>query len=156
MARPKSDLQRRFWLKVDKQGGDEQKCWLWKASTFRRGYGQITVDGKNVKAHRLSYSFVHGEIAAGIVICHKCDVTSCVNPKHLFSGTVLDNVRDQIFKNRRHNVNGASNGMAKLNQDIVNEIRVLYAAGISQRKIAGKYGIIQGHVSDIVNFKRWK
>lgn len=33
-------------------------------------------------------------------MCHRCDNPPCVNPRHLFLGTLMDNKDDQRLKNR--------------------------------------------------------
>lgn len=91
----------RFWPKVDRTGGPDD-CWLWKARRLPSGYGMLRGDeGRDVYAHRFSWEIHSGQaIPDGWVICHKCDNPPCVNPAHLFLGTVLDNNRDCIAKGR--------------------------------------------------------
>lgn len=89
----------RFWNKVEKTDG----CWLWTASTFTDGYGKFKFDGKNRRAHRMSWIMENGEIPDGMVVLHSCDTPLCVNPAHLSLGTPKDNTQDMIKKNRQHN-----------------------------------------------------
>lgn len=81
----------RFWPKVDKRGPNE--CWLWTAYTDGYGYGQITVDYKRKKAHRIAYELVVGAIPPGMSLDHLCRQPGCVNPAHLEPVTQGENVR---------------------------------------------------------------
>jgi hypothetical protein len=64
--------------------------------------------GYPLRAHRLSLQIATGQTGDGLSACHRCDVPSCVNPAHLFWGTVRDNARDAAAKGRLHNkVNAA-------------------------------------------------
>lgn len=51
-------------------------------------------------AHRVSWIIFRGKIPKGKHVLHKCDTPLCVNPKHLFIGTALDNIRDCFNKGR--------------------------------------------------------
>lgn len=87
-----------FWHKVDKQahGG----CWEWRGKVSAKGYGQLTANGKEWRAHRYSYFLQHGDVPDDLLIRHGCDNRLCVNPEHLQPGTALDNVADAISRGR--------------------------------------------------------
>jgi HNH endonuclease len=52
-------------------------------------------------AHRISWMLFRGEIPVDAHVLHKCDVTLCVNPDHLFLGTHTDNMQDCVTKGRK-------------------------------------------------------
>jgi hypothetical protein len=128
-------------------------------------YGTIKVDGKNTPAHRYAYQLFCGEIPAGMVVCHHCDMPSCVNPKHLFVGTPADNEADKIRKGRqssgeRHRKalshldrTGENSVCAKLNWEKVRQIK---ASNKAQRQIAKMYGVSQTVISNIKLGKTWR
>ena len=79
-------LEDRFWAKVDRGGPDE--CWLWTAHIDRDGYGRF----ERIGAHRWAYEFAIGPIPDGMQIDHLCRVRRCVNPAHLETVTLAENV----------------------------------------------------------------
>jgi hypothetical protein len=81
----------RFWPKVDRRGPDE--CWPWLAARDNHGYGQMTVDYKRKKAHRLAYELLMGPIPEGLSLDHLCRHPWCVNPAHLQPVCHAENVR---------------------------------------------------------------
>lgn len=119
----------------------------------------------NLKTHRFSYELHVGKIPKGKLVCHKCDVPACVNPKHLFIGTWKSNAHDMIKKGRKADVRGELNGCAKLKKSDISEIRRLNDKNkatsryvrkeFSQHKIAKMYGVTQAMVSRIITGKAW-
>ena len=75
-------------------------CWLWMGALGSWGYGVIWGDGRLKRAHRVAFELYVGPIPEGMDVCHKCDVTWCVNPEHLFLGDDSDNQRDRALKGR--------------------------------------------------------
>jgi len=66
-------------------------------------------------------------------------------------------MHDMFSKNRRPSAKGIRHASAKLNDDLVREIREIYArGGISTRALAGKYGVGYGVIYGIVTRKYWK
>src|SRR5690349_13982377 len=76
-------------------------CIEWDGTRHVKGYGQITIRGRTVRAHRLAWEKANGPIPEGMMVCHKCDNPPCINPEHLFLGTSKDNAQDSIIKGRR-------------------------------------------------------
>lgn len=78
-------------------------CWMWAGHFGNDGYGKTKWLGDTIRAHRLIWKLLHGEIPEGLWVLHKCDNRQCVNPEHLFLGTQLDNEKDKDAKGRRRN-----------------------------------------------------
>jgi len=132
----------RFWMQVKKT----KTCWLWISHTNKKGYGQIRVNGKIVKAHRFSYQQFIGPIPEGLHVLHKCDIPNCVNPKHLWIGTNFDNQQDSARKGRSSN--------CKLTPDDVREIRKRHPneKGID---LAKEFNVSGSLIGMIASGKRW-
>ena len=139
MARPKSDVLKRFISKVKVL---ENGCHEWTAGLHRDGYGKFQNDGKTVQTHRVAYKLFVGEIPNKLWVLHSCDNRKCVNPAHLFLGTRKDNIDDMDSKKRR----GSNSPLTYSN---VAEIKQMLADRYSQQYIANKFGVCQTTISKI-------
>lgn len=138
------------------QVDDTTGCWVWTASILQTGYGQIQVDGRPMKAHRLSWILARGPIPDGLCVCHRCDNPKCVNPDHLFLGTAAENTADRHAKGR--SAMGPGSGTAKLNEQTVAEIRRLYTRyGHVNNSVhlARRFGVAHSTIGRIVRGERW-
>lgn len=139
-------------FKVNKNG-----CWIWnhgKASDTT-GYGQVSYNGRCIGAHRFSWILHNGKVPKGKHVLHKCDVRMCVNPKHLFIGTMYENMRDASIKGRMPR--GERNNMAKLTEEQVNRIRKEYIPFKVPLKFLGKkYGVTLQAIHYIIHKKNWR
>lgn len=148
-------LATRFWPNVDRRA--EYECWLWTGSLGPQRkpgagrYGVLVVQGRQYRAHRLSWMIANGPIPDGMVIRHRCDVTGCVNPKHLELGTQDDNIADMIGR-KRHTI-GERNRHAKFTAEQVMAIR---AMDEPDAVIAKRLGVWATTIRDIRIGKKWK
>jgi hypothetical protein len=85
-------------------------CWIWKGHK-KKGYGDYSHHQKHYRAHRIAFFLVYGKFEYSLLICHRCDNPSCVNPQHLFVGTSKENTQDMISKKRMNPAKGENKGV---------------------------------------------
>jgi hypothetical protein len=141
----KYTLLERFMEKVT----ISDSCWHWNAMKNSYGYGLIWVNGKPVRAHRVSFSLFNGELSEEDVVMHSCDNPSCVKPSHLSVGTRLENNRDAVAK--RRNQFGEKHWAAKLTTEQVESVRNMKG---TYTQIAKIFGVSQSAISRIKTGKR--
>ena len=129
----------------------ETGCWIWTGGSAINGYGMMTWKKKQYRAHRYSYERFVGIIPENMNVCHKCDVTYCVNPHHLFLGTTADNMHDKNKKNRQ--AKGEKLGRAKLMEA---DIRYIRNCNLSSKELAKKYSVSHANICSIRKYKTWK
>lgn len=118
------------------------------------GYTILCFNKKRIKHHRYVYSkhYLNGNpIPDGLVVRHKCDNPTCVNPEHLEIGTLYDNAMDRVKRNRQPF--GEKNGRAKLSEKSVIDI---FNSKEQVSFIAKKYSISDITVRKIKNGSLWK
>lgn len=121
-------------------------CWGWKGYIPKGksgGYGCLNSNGKNEKAHRISWTIHNGIIPNKLWVLHHCDNRVCSNPKHLYLGTIKENSRDAKERNRFKNPN-------KTSDDIVRKIKQdLKEKKLRGYQIANKYNLCAVTISNI-------
>lgn len=132
----------------------ESGCIEYTGIKFPSGYGRVQFKKKTWYAHRLSYTLYKGEITKGLHVCHKCDNPCCINPEHLFLGTVKDNMQDRDAKGRGAIKPGMENPNAHIPWETVLAIRETRKKGFTNRELAVMFGVSQQHVSSICLYQR--
>ncbi len=123
-------------------------CLVWKGCKDKDGYGLTAIRGIKMPAHRAAKSFL--EDVTGKYVLHTCTQRGCVNPDHLYVGTQKQNVQDQI--NAGTFVYGSKNGMSKLTEALVKEMR---ESPLSNKEWADKLDLHYSTVWDARN-RKWK
>lgn len=148
-----------FWDKVDKNGPvpphrpELGPCWLWTASTDKKGYGYFA----GTRAHRFALHLDRPEyfnpLLSDLLVLHRCDNPSCVRASHLFLGTSKDNSQDMVQKNRV--ARGSRIGISKLTEEAVKEIRRRFTAGERQHVLVKAFGVSNTVIRMIIRRKTW-
>ena len=155
----KKNTHDRFFDKVNKNGPIhpvlKTQCWEWTAGTNVKGYGRFAFIGKNRLAHRVSYIFTNGDIPDSLCVCHKCDNRKCVNPDHLFLGSIIDNTMDMVKKGRArgNSANGSLHPASKLVESDILYIR--QHPEIPLPELAEKFGVSKGNIWCVRHNKTW-
>jgi hypothetical protein len=127
-------------------------CLEWPYSRNARGYGQVTLKGKNREVHRVVCERAHGQCPLDKQqAAHLCGNRACVNPRHLRWATRKENEADKIALGR--SAAGERNGHAKLTEDIIVAIR---NSKEPQWLSAKRYNVGKALVSMIKRRKIWK
>lgn len=140
-----------FWAHVDRRGDNE--CWPWFAYRHSKGYGRsfVRVDGQvYVVPHRASWA-IHYGAPGHLHVLHRCDNPPCVNPRHLFLGTNLDNVKDRVAKGRTQK--GARHFKSHLTDD---DVRAIRASSDSKAELARRYNVTAATIRAILLRVTWK
>ena len=131
-------------------------CWLWTGEIATDGrYGQISSNGKKKRAHRVAWELAYGPIRPGLLVLHRCDVESCVNPAHLWLGTHAENMADRNNKGRTASGERVKN-TARFTPEKVRAIRARVGSGESQSAIARELGVKPSSIWQIVRRRTWK
>lgn len=152
-ARP---LAERFWSRVEKRS--PESCWLWAGKRNVGGYGRIVNEKRERMAHRVAWELTHGPIPGGFQVLHHCDNPPCVNPGHLFLGTIKDNAKDKIAKGRqatpapgRGVARGPDHMFARLTWDQVRAIRILRSReNAAIEELAETYGVSPMTIAQVI------
>lgn len=153
---------RRFLDRLDRTGGPDA-CWPFVGARSNKGYGRLSFQGKVQTASRVAYMLLVGPIPDGLWVLHHCDNPPCCNPgpKHLFTGTGFDNMRDAAAKARLaqqqpdRTLRGERVGTARLTEPVVLAIRAMRADGATQAAISTRFGVPPTTVGMIVRRDSW-
>ena len=103
---------------------DENGCHICTSHhKSKAGYFKIKSNGKNKTMHSYVYSqkYLNGEeVKMPLLVRHKCDNPSCINPEHLEIGTSFDNANDRVKRGR--GAMGENGGNSKLTTQQVIDI----------------------------------
>lgn len=154
---------KKFWARIDRSSGG---CWL---HTNVRKYGEVRFGKYIIRMNRVAFFLETSQDPGELQVLHSCDNPRCVNPKHLFLGTQLDNIRDRDAKSRtaksaRHGTKthpnsvprGEQHRRAKLSQGDVLEIRLLGKAGIRESHLARQFRVSRRNIRSIISRATWK
>jgi hypothetical protein len=82
-------------------------CLLWPGNRNLKGYGQIKVNGRQRKVHRVAWELENGPVPDGLVIDHVkdrgCRHRNCANVAHLEPVTNRENLLRGHFSGRGRN-----------------------------------------------------
>jgi hypothetical protein len=99
------------------------------------------------------YEMANGTLASSTVVRHICDNRRCIRLDHLAAGTMADNARDAVERNRIQH--GARHYKALMDEDKVRELWQLHTQGWSQSRLARHFGVRPGCIQNIIDGKTW-
>lgn len=131
-------------------------CWIWQQSLDKDGYGKIKIKGKHIKVTKavmIIWNFINENDNRWIL--HHCDITSCVNPDHLYAGTAQDNSIDRTKRGRCPYQYGERNPASKLTESECDLVKYMYfVLKINQETLSEIFNVTQTTISTIVLNKR--
>jgi hypothetical protein len=143
--------EKRFSEKVTESSNwDVNQCWVWNAARDSDGYGKFQFEKKSWRAHRWIYNFYVKEISDDILVLHKCNNPPCVNPNHLYDGTIIDN--------NRYRTESDNCSFATLN--VQNVLTILQGIEVNNyfsiEQIAKSFGVKRNTITGILDGSSWR
>jgi hypothetical protein len=139
----------------------ESGCLEWTMATVD-GYGVIGVkkEGKafTLYAHRVAWVVANEQpIPDHLVIAHKCDNRSCVNPDHLECVTESKNIKDSFLRGGAVHFCGEQSWNAVLTDKKVRSLRVLHHEyGMRVCWLAKQFGINPRTIHRAIYRRTWR
>ena len=130
-------------------------CWLWGGRHDNKGYGRLSHGGTFQVAHRLSYFIHNGDFNHKKHVLHKCDVSACVNPDHLYLGDQTQNNIDRDTRGRQKTKHGQDHKVSKLKNEDVIAIRQHSIERGSGTMLAKKYNVSPSLIYLVRRKKAW-
>lgn len=143
------------WLHAH-QHHEGNECLIWPYARAR-GYGVVTIDGRQLVASNYMCELVNGPAPPGQEdAAHSCGKggSGCVNPKHLRWASRVDNCNEKLVHGTM--AIGEKSPMAKITERQVHEIREMKASGVHVDVIAEKYSMSRAGIYLIVNRTNWR
>lgn len=134
-----------FWSLVEV--GENDRCWPWRGTVDRDGYG---VWGRE-RAHRVVYREAYNcVLSPRAVVRHDCDNPRCCNPFHMRGGFQVLNVADRVERDR--SARGTANG-----RNVLTPEQALSAFRDTRplRTVAAELGVSPWTIRDIKRGKLW-
>ena len=131
-------------------------CWGWRLKPNVNGYVQVrSSEGKKMYGHRYSWEVHRGPIPEEMCVLHSCDNPTCTNPDHLFLGTMNDNTKDMLSKDRESR--GERHPGARLTEAKVILMRQMYSSGkYTMERLGYLFKVSEGTVYSAVRRQSWK
>jgi hypothetical protein len=128
---------------VEVEGPLDTACWLWTSGSMdKKGYRRVYWDGNMHLVHRVSWMIYKGPIPQGLNVLHRCDISGCFNPSHLFLGTIRDNNDDMIAKGRQGHGDGGRGWSRSITPEMGAKMATLREQGMSYEKIAILFKVV--------------
>ncbi len=146
-------IEERFFSKLKKLPSG---CWS-IGSGGALAYPKLFIKGKQLHGHRISWMLHRGAIPDGMCVCHNCpggDNRWCVNPDHLFLGTLADNSRDNVPKGKTRPGELTHTAVIKAND--VYRIFRLRESGKTHPEIALAIGASVQIIKRVLRRETWK
>ena len=133
--------------------GGPDACWPFLGALRKRGrYGQFWLDSRSIPAQRAAWILQKGPLPPEIFVCHSCDWPPCVNLRHLFPATNLENLADRDRKGRQARGEGQTN--ARLTEADVVEI-LLLATTAHHGDLAARFGVRRATITNVLGGRSW-
>lgn len=147
------------WLVEAVAACHSDECLIWPFRKDRDGYGRVRPPREEYGritfgAHRLAFKLVNGRWPDPLGI-HSCDTPSCINPAHIKDGTHAINHAQKVARGR--STRGVLQHSAKLNDDLVRQIRIEYRPRkFGYHRLANKYGVTKPIIKGIIRGTLWR
>jgi hypothetical protein len=132
------------WLYNSLDQRNRSECWIDWPYSVDKGYPYITRNSRSENVSRVVLQLVQGDPPnqAKNNALHKCGVSFCVNPNHLYWGTHADNGRDMVEHGR---------SARRITDE---EICLMFYSEDRIKDIAEKFGVYCNYVGQIKRIGR--